>query len=197
MEISHLGPTLLAADRCLKSTPVRLVAIENSDSGELCLKLAGDTAAVTEAARVGEAAALQMGASVVWSVIPAPAPAVGPILLAPPIFNPLLGIYDAYIPRENGMESSKALGMVETQGLVALLHAVDVMLKTSNVEVVGKEKIGGGLVTVFVRGELAAVQAAVEAGARTVEKLNGKLILADVISNPHPELVALLPVPVA
>ncbi|MEK6236012.1 MAG: BMC domain-containing protein [Planctomycetales bacterium] len=91
------------------------------------------------------------------------------------------------------MNTSDALGLLETQGLVAALHATDVMLKSANVELVGKEKIGGGYVTIIVRGDVAAAQAAVEAGKQTVEQLGGTLILADVVSRPHPELAALLP----
>jgi ethanolamine utilization protein EutM len=86
-----------------------------------------------------------------------------------------------------------ALGLIETQGLVAALHATDEMLKSSAVELVGKEKIGAAYVTIVVRGDVAAVQAAVEAGKKTVERLDGTLILADVITRPHPELAALLP----
>ena len=91
------------------------------------------------------------------------------------------------------MKSSDALGLVETQGLVAALHATDEMLKAASVELVGKEKIGAAYVTIVVRGNVSAVQAAVAAGKQTVEQLQGKLIMADVITHPHPELAALLP----
>ena len=91
------------------------------------------------------------------------------------------------------MEKVDALGLIETQGLVAALHATDEMLKASAVALVGKEKIGAAYVTIMVSGDVAAVQAAVEAGKRTVQRLEGKLILADVITHPHPELAALLP----
>ena len=91
------------------------------------------------------------------------------------------------------MKSSDALGLIETQGLVAALHATDEMLKAGAVELVGKEKIGAAYVTIMVRGDVAAVQAAVDAGKLCVERLDGKLILADVITHPHPELAALLP----
>lgn len=73
--------------------------------------------------------------------------------------------------------------------LVAALHATDEMLKSSAVELVGKEKIGAAYVTIIVRGDVAAV----EAGKQAVQRLDGKLILAHVISRPHPELAALLP----
>ena len=91
------------------------------------------------------------------------------------------------------MDPGNAIGLLETQGLVAALHATDDMLKSSNVTLVGKEKIGAAYVTIVVRGDVAAVQTAIETGRRTVERLGGKLILADVIPRPHPELAALLP----
>jgi ethanolamine utilization protein EutM len=91
------------------------------------------------------------------------------------------------------MSSTEALGLLETQGLVAALHATDDMLKSSNVKLVGKEKIGAAYVTIMVRGDVAAVQTAIETGKGTVARLGGKLIMADVIARPHPELAALLP----
>ncbi|MDY0168760.1 MAG: BMC domain-containing protein [Thermoguttaceae bacterium] len=105
----------------------------------------------------------------------------------------MLGIYDAFVKREKTVEKSQALGLIETQGLVAALHATDDMLKAASVELVGKEKIGAAYVTIMVRGDVAAVQAAVAAGRAAVEHVGGKLILADVIPRPHPELAALLP----
>jgi len=86
----------------------------------------------------------------------------------------------------------EALGILETQGLTAILEATDAMLKSANVTLVGKEKIGAAYVTVIVRGDVAAVTAAVEAGAKAVGSL-GKLIAAHVIARPHEELLALLP----
>ena len=91
------------------------------------------------------------------------------------------------------MKTSDAIGLLETQGLVAALHATDDMLKSSNVTLLGKEKIGAAYVTIMVKGDVAAVQTAIETGKRTVERLGGKLILADVIARPHAELAALLP----
>jgi microcompartment protein CcmL/EutN len=194
VEVGFLSPTLLVVDRCLKATSVRLVGIENADSGELCSKFLGSTANVQEAARLAEHTAQQMRVAVRVSVLPAPEPETNIIVAAKPAFGDLLQTYDAYVPREDAMSQSKeAIGLLETQGLSSNLHALDVMLKTASVSVVGKEKIGGGYVTMMIRGDIAAVNAAVEAGKQTVEKLGGKLILADLISNPHPELLALLP----
>ena len=91
------------------------------------------------------------------------------------------------------MAKQDAIGLIETQGLVGMLEAADVMLKTAAVEVIGKEKIGGAYVTVMVRGDVAAVKAAVQAGAVAVEQVGGKLILAHVIPRPHEGLTCLLP----
>ena len=66
-------------------------------------------------------------------------------------------------------------------------------LKSANVELVGKEKIGAAYVTIMIRGDVAAVQSAIATGVATVERLGGKLILADVIARPHADLAALLP----
>jgi ethanolamine utilization protein EutM/ethanolamine utilization protein EutN len=88
--------------------------------------------------------------------------------------------------------NQEAIGILETQGLTAILEATDAMLKAANVTLVGKEKIGAAYVTVIVRGDVAAVNAAVEVGARAVGQL-GKLIAAHVIARPHADLIALLP----
>lgn len=85
------------------------------------------------------------------------------------------------------MASTQALGMVETKGLVALLEATDEMLKAANVSVVGWEKIGSGNVTVFVRGDVAAVKAAVEAGATAAAQI-GEVVAVHVIPRPNEEL---------
>ena len=85
-----------------------------------------------------------------------------------------------------------ALGMIETKGLCALFEATDAALKAANVTLVGKEKIGAAYVTVIVKGDVAAVTAAVEAGAQAVGNL-GKLVAAHVIARPHDDLIALLP----
>ena len=86
----------------------------------------------------------------------------------------------------------EALGMVETKGLVALIEASDAMLKAANVQLAGWEKVGSGLVTVFVVGDVAAVKAAVDAGASAASKI-GEVISVQVIPRPHEELASVLP----
>ena len=80
-----------------------------------------------------------------------------------------------------------ALGMIETRGLVAAIEAADAMVKAANVTLTRKEEVGGGLVTVMVRGDVGAVKAAVDAGAAAAERV-GELISIHVIPRPHEEL---------
>jgi ethanolamine utilization protein EutM len=87
----------------------------------------------------------------------------------------------------------EALGMVETKGLVALIEASDAMLKAANVNLVGWQKIGSGLVTAMVLGDVAAVKAAVDAGAAAAGRV-GEVIGVQVIPRPHEDLGAVLPV---
>lgn len=88
--------------------------------------------------------------------------------------------------------AQEALGMVETRGLVAAIEAADSMLKAANVVLVGTEKIGSGLVSVMVRGDVGAVNAAVEAGSNNAAKL-GELVATHVIPRPHSDVEKILP----
>ena len=87
----------------------------------------------------------------------------------------------------------EALGMVETRGLTAAIEAADCMVKAAQVTLIGTEKIGSGLVTVMVRGDVGAVKSAVEAGAANASKL-GELVATHVIPRPHSDVEKILPV---
>ena len=193
LEVGNLTPALLVTDRCLKAAGVHLLGIESTDGPEQCIKLVGATADVTQAAQAGRELAERMGSRGLVTILPAPLEAVRLLADSKPVYSPLLGLTDYRIPREQHMNPSDAIGLLETQGLVAALHATDDMLKSSNVSLVGKEKIGAAYVTIIVKGDVAAVQTAVATGKAAVERLGGKLILADVIARPHPELASLLP----
>ena len=86
----------------------------------------------------------------------------------------------------------EALGMIETRGLVGAVEAADAMVKSANVTLVGYEKIGSGLVTVMVRGDVGAVKAAVDAGSCAAEKV-GEVVSQHVIPRPHNEVELILP----
>lgn len=88
--------------------------------------------------------------------------------------------------------SQEALGMVETRGLTAAIEAADAMTKAAEVVLIGTEKIGSGLVTVMVRGDVGAVKAAVEAGTNAAGKL-GELVATHVIPRPHNDVEMILP----
>ena len=87
---------------------------------------------------------------------------------------------------------NEALGMVETRGLVAAIEAADAMVKAANVQLIGSEKIGSGLVSVMVRGDVGAVKAAVEAGGAAAGRL-GEVVATHVIPRPHTDVDKLLP----
>ncbi len=87
----------------------------------------------------------------------------------------------------------EALGMIETKGLTALIEAADAMVKAANVQLVAYEKIGGGYVTALVRGDVAAVKAATDAGAAAANKV-GELVAVHVIPRPHAGLEGVLPI---
>ena len=85
-----------------------------------------------------------------------------------------------------------ALGMIETKGLVGSIEAADAMVKAANVYLIGKEYVGGGLVTVMVRGDVGAVKAATDAGAAAAQRV-GDLVSVHVIPRPHSEVEVILP----
>ncbi|MEW6236236.1 MAG: BMC domain-containing protein [Candidatus Omnitrophota bacterium] len=86
----------------------------------------------------------------------------------------------------------KALGLVETRGLVGAIEAADAMVKAASVTLIGKEKIGGGYVTVMVRGDVGAVKAATDAGAAAARKV-GEVVSVHVIPRPHSDIENILP----
>ena len=90
-----------------------------------------------------------------------------------------------------GMRSSGALGLIETKGLVGAIEAADAMVKAANVRVIGHKEIGGGLVTILIRGDVGAVKAATDAGAVAAAKA-GEVVSVHVIPRPHEETEEML-----
>ena len=88
--------------------------------------------------------------------------------------------------------NNNALGMIETKGLVAAVEAADAMVKAANVSLIGKVLVGGGLVTIMVRGDVGAVKAATDAGAAAAERI-GELVSVHVIPRPHGDVEFILP----
>ena len=88
--------------------------------------------------------------------------------------------------------ATEALGMIETKGLVGSIEAADAMVKAANVHLIGKVHVGGGLVTVMVRGDVGAVKAATDAGAAAAQRI-GELVSVHVIPRPHTDVECILP----
>lgn len=203
LETQGLAPTLAAIDAMEKAARIEVLQCELNDLLGVVTKIAGPTAAVEAALAAGHAAATQCGARPWAAIVRRPDPQARTAILSPPTFNPLIEQDVVFVPRtllgerssqEPTMASASALalGFIETQGFTAVFEAIDTACKAAKVEVVGKEKLGGGYIAVIVRGELSAVRAAIEAGRQRVEGL-GKLIAAHVVARPSPSVLALLP----
>jgi microcompartment protein CcmL/EutN len=215
LETYGLTPTLVALDAMEKSGAIRVLQCELNDACGVATKIVGDVSTVHAAIEAGRRVAATMGGRPVASVIPRPDADAMHVILSANEFNPLIQQGVVFTPEDDAAVSesiqssdnssprvrkeetvsqsvSFALGLIETQGFTAVFEAIDTACKAANVEVIGKEKLGGGYVTVIVRGELSAVTAAVEAGKTKVEGL-GVLIAAHVIARPSPNVLALLP----
>jgi ethanolamine utilization microcompartment shell protein EutL len=134
-----------------------------------------------------------MRAEVIAHVIAAPAEGSEKAYEAAIDFNPLMEQSTVHYPEKNmNQQSPFAVGLIETQGFTAVFEAIDTALKTAAVEVLAREKLGGGYITVLIKGDVAAVTAAIEAGKAKVEGL-GRLIAAHVIPSPSEGVLSLLP----
>lgn len=199
LETVGLTPALVAVDVMFKSAPVHIVQVEVNDLCGVCVKIAGRVDAVSTAIEAGRRIAQQMKGKPVTHVITELARDAERAVVSPREYNPLIQQEVVFQSDTNekgndimSQENSYALGLIETQGFTAVFEAIDTACKTANVEVIGKEKLGGGYVTVVIKGELSAVTAAVEAGQNKIGAL-GKLIAAHVIARPSQPVLGLLP----
>lgn len=203
IEIKGWSPTIVALDAMTKAATVRVLQVELNDLYGACIKVTGETADVEAAVAAGREAAAQMGVECVSDVIHAPARASHAAYDAAEEFSPLIEQGVVHIPRGEISSQTEqrvseqipfAIGMIETQGLTAVIEAIDTACKAGNVEILGREKLGGGYITVLLKGDVAAVKAAIEAGRERVEQLGlGKLIAAHVIPRPSAQVLSLLP----
>ena len=202
LETIGLTPTLAAVDAMEKVADVCVIQCELNDFYGVCTKITGGTAAVTTAIEAGRRVAERMGGQPVTDVIHRSDPQAIRVIVSSREHNPLIEQDVVFFPdyqplptdgkRTMSQDNAFALGLIETQGFTAVFEAIDTACKAANVQVVGKEKLGGGYVTVIIRGDLSAVASAVEAGKAKVADL-GKLIAAHVIARPSPAVLALLP----
>jgi microcompartment protein CcmL/EutN len=208
LEIHGLTPALVALDRLEKAARIRLLQMELNDFYGVFLKIAGDSASLRAAVAEARATIDSMQGRITATILDRPAdearkaidskPERSPLLEAPTVFNPhdptdtQTKTTTASKTKSKTMDQPSAIGLIETQGFTAVMEAIDTACKAANVEVVGKEKLGGGYITVIVRGDVAAVKAAIDAGRTKVEGL-GKLIAAHVIPRPSQSVLSLLP----
>lgn len=202
LEVTGLTPAMVALDTMDKAASIRLVQSESNDFYGVVLKITGPVDAVQAAIAAGRNAAEQMGGKPVATIINRPDGRSWPALKSPVEISPLIQQavvknpnYEQLAPASEGKrmaDNISALGFIETQGFTAVFEAIDSACKAANVEVIGKEKLGGGYITVVVKGDVAAVQAAIDAGTAKVQGL-GKLIASHVIARPSAAVLSLLP----
>ena len=202
---------MVALDAMEKSALVRVWQVELNDFSGTCIKILGPVDSVRTAVDAGHAVAEQMQGNPVSTVIPRLSSGGFQGINSPIEFSPLIQqnvVKELASPagpsanpnatstqtEKNTVSSAtiQALGFIETQGFTAAFEAIDTACKAAQVEVVGKEKLGGGYVTIIIRGDVAAVRAAVDAARPKVDGL-GKLIAAHIIARPSESVLALLP----
>jgi microcompartment protein CcmL/EutN len=204
IEIHGLTPALCALDAAEKAASIRILQMELNDFGGVVIKWSAPTAPLRASIAAAREICERMHAVCVSAMLDRPDPEAQKAIHSPRESSPLLDAPVVFFPDFRSLETSTeetrnmpdaqpyALGMIETQGFTAVLEAIDTACKAAHVEVVGKEKLGGGYITVLVRGEVSAVNAAVEAGKEKVGSL-GKLIAAHVIPRPSDSVISLLP----
>ncbi len=215
LETPGFTPAMVALDAMEKAAEIVVVQAELNDFLGTVIKIGGSLAAVRAAIDVGAAQVEAMGGKPVTTVLSRPSDEAFPKgIMSVQEKSPLLqqNVVLEHSPAEpkstNKKSTSKsstqnesssmsdtpqfALGFIETQGFTAVFEAIDSACKAANVEVLAKEKLGGGYITVVIKGDVAAVKAAIEAGQAKVGSL-GKLIAAHVIARPSANVLSLLP----
>jgi microcompartment protein CcmL/EutN len=199
IEVRGWSPSMVVLDAMEKAAYVQLLQVEINDLAGAMMKVTGDVGAVEAAIAAGKAIADSMQAECVTDVIPSPDERSRKAYESKPEYNPLMEQNVVHVPqaakkgKNKGMsQASFAVGLIETQGFTAVFEAIDTAIKTADVEVLAKEKLGGGYITVVIKGDVAAVRAAIDAGTAKVNGL-GKLIASHVIPSPSEGVLSLLP----
>ncbi len=198
IEIGGWSPSMVVLDRMEKTAEVELFQVELNDLAGAMIKITGPLGAVRAAIEAGRTLAEEMHAVCVTDIIANPEPRGRRGWTGGKEYNPLIEQDVVHTPDERCREARVkgqapfAVGLIETQGFTAVFEAIDTACKTADVEVLAREKLGGGYITVVIKGDVAAVRAAVEAGKAKVDGL-GKLIAAHVIPSPTEAVLSLLP----
>lgn len=198
IEVVGWSPSMVVLDAMGKAAGIRLLQVEFNDLAGAMMKIGGPLAAVQASIEAGAAVAAGMQVRCTCDIIPNPEPGAQASWAAKPEFNPLMEQSvvkaPAYLDKEMSVseQAGFAVGLIETQGFTAVFEAIDTACKAANVEVLAREKLGGGYITVVIKGDVAAVRAAIDAGSKKVDGL-GKLIAAHVIPSPTQAVLSLLP----
>ena len=187
IETKGLVGNIEATDAMLKAADVEFVGSDTIGAGLTTVIVTGEVGAVQAATDAGQEAASRVGELFCVNVIARPHTDLARIM---PPKGPAVGKSAKDAGEQVPVNS--ALGMIETNGLTAAIQAADAMLKSADVSLVGQEKIGAGLVTVFVQGDVGAVKAAVEAG-QTAAMHIGEVVSAHVIPRPHTSVSECMP----
>ncbi len=213
IEMRTLTASMVALDTAQKASGVAVVQVEQNDLAGTCIKLAGDPGALEAAVEAAREVAAMFRVDCTASIIRNPDDEPwGLTIDGPRDYAGLLESYIVYTPAgsrgdagrqdtQDMAETSRkttsppaAIGFIETQGYTAVIEAIDTACKSGNVQVIGREKLGGGYITVIIQGDVAAVEAAVEAGKAKVDGL-GNLIASHVIARPSEDVLQLIPKP--
>jgi len=192
VEVLGLPPAVVVADAMVKAAQVRLISLEVNTLGAMMVKVEGETGAVRAAYEAGVAMAESLGAKVGASLVPHYAEGARGIMIDRcPSVSKLLSSRNQLIPAEAAASSDgEALGFVETRGYLGSVVALDAMSKAAEVRLVAKEKIGQTRSAMLIRGDVAAVRAAVDAGRAAAEAVS-TVFSAHVIPRPDAVIMAL------
>lgn len=179
VETLGMLPAIEAADKMLKAADVDLVSYENVGSTLVTVMVKGDIAAVESAVEAGAESAKHIGKVTAKNVMKRPVKAVADVL-------EVHGIEEV----DDSVQLS-AIGGIETFGLVFVLEAADAMIKAADVEFIGYENVASGYISMLVKGDVAAVQSAVEAGERAVKNMGAEIYAKLVIPSPHRDLFSI------
>jgi microcompartment protein CcmL/EutN len=185
---------MIILDAMEKGAGVRVLQVELNDQPGVCMKLTGALPDAEAAADIARSVVGGLGMPAIVDVIASPGASSPKAYSARREFNPLIEQATVQEPSEANMaeQTEFAVGLIETQGFTAVFEAIDTAVKTAAVEVLAREKLGGGYITVVIKGDVAAVKAAVDAGRAKVEGL-GRLVAAHVIPSPSKAVLSLLP----
>nr|WP_163335993.1 BMC domain-containing protein [Desulfopila sp. IMCC35008] len=179
IETLGMVPAISGADTMLKTADVQLISYENIGSTLVAVMVKGDVAAVKASVEAGAAAASEIGKLTAQNVMPRPIRAVGDVVS-------VHAVEDSSDEAETARP--RAMGFIETFGIVFVLEAADAMVKAADVQLVGYENVASGYISVLVEGDVGACQAAVEAGVKAVEEMGAEIHSSLVIPTPHPDL---------